>query len=125
MTGMPERVPPGAAVSVYRIVQEALTNANRHAGPTASVDVRVACSAADVQVLVADDGRGASTAASGYGYGLVGMHERATAAGGTFVAGPRVGGGWRVAATIPFQAGVSRTPAGTSEAAGAPTTLVP
>ena len=104
VTGVPERVPAGIAVSVYRIVQEALTNANRHAGPGAVVDVRVTCSAGDVEVLVADDGRGASTAhTSSSGYGLVGMQERATAAGGTFHAGPRRGGGWRVGATIPFQ----------------------
>jgi signal transduction histidine kinase len=104
VTGMPERVPAGIAVSVYRIVQEALTNANRHAGPGATVDVRVTCSPNDVEILVADDGRGASTAGSPAGYGLVGMAERATAAGGTFNAGPRRGGGWRVGATIPLQA---------------------
>jgi signal transduction histidine kinase len=128
VTGMPERVPAGTAVSVYRIVQEALTNANRHAGPGATVDVRVTCDAADVQVLVADDGRGASTASAAPaqtpGYGLVGMRERATAAGGTFQAGPRQGGGWRVVATIPYQAGVARTPAGSARTAGEATTLV-
>jgi signal transduction histidine kinase len=106
VTGVPDRVPAGAAVSVYRIVQEAVTNANRHAGPGATIDVRVTCTATDVELLVADDGRGASTVSAGeadhHGYGLVGMQERASAAGGSFSAGPRRGGGWRVSATIPF-----------------------
>ena len=65
----------------------------------------------DVEVLVADDGRGASTSHTASGYGLVGMQERATAAGGTFHAGPRRGGGWRVSATIPFRpAGAATAP---------------
>jgi signal transduction histidine kinase len=106
VTGVPDQVPAGVAVSVYRIVQEAVTNANRHAGPGATIDVRVTCTATDVELLVADDGRGASTVADGHderaGYGLVGMQERAASAGGSFSAGPRRGGGWRVSATIPF-----------------------
>jgi signal transduction histidine kinase len=107
VTGSPDRVPAGIAVCVYRIVQEALTNANRHAGPAATVEVDVACGAAAIDVVVTDDGRGASASDDG-GYGLVGMHERATAAGGSLSAGPRRGGGWRVRATIPFH------PAGTA-----------
>jgi signal transduction histidine kinase len=86
---------------VNRIVQEALTNCNRHAGPGATVEVGVDCGVAAVEVIVTDDGRGASVGDAG-GYGLVGMHERAAAAGGSFSAGPRRGGGWRVSATIPF-----------------------
>jgi signal transduction histidine kinase len=113
------RVPPGVAVSVYRIVQEALTNANRHAGPGAQVAVTVTCSTADVAVLVEDDGRGAAGGDGVAGYGLVGMHERATTAGGSFRAGPRGGGGWRVSATIPLG-----TANGGEVASGAPTTLV-
>jgi signal transduction histidine kinase len=123
VTGVPERVPAGVAVSVYRIVQEALTNANRHAGPGAAVDVRVTCSASDVEILVADDGRGASTAHTGGGYGLVGMQERATAAGGTFSAGPRRGGGWRVTAMIPFQV-PNRVPTTVTATTGEAATLV-
>ena len=101
VSGDVELVPAGVAVSVYRIVQEALTNANRHAGPVARVTVDVTCSAADVTIAVDDDGRGASGGRGEPGYGLIGMHERATRAGGTFHAGPRAGGGWRVRATIP------------------------
>ena len=102
VTGSPERVPAGIAVSVYRIVQEAVTNCNRHAGPGATVQVGVDCGVAAVEVVIADDGRGASTGGDSGGYGLVGMHERAAAAGGSFSAGPQRGGGWRVSATIPF-----------------------
>ncbi len=76
-TGSPERVPAGVSVSVYRIVQEALTNCNRHAGPGATVAVAVDCGAAAVEVVVTDDGRGASTGDGG-GYGLIGMHEGAS-----------------------------------------------
>jgi signal transduction histidine kinase len=117
VTGVPERVPAGVAVSVYRIVQEALTNANRHAGPGATVDVRVTCTGVDVAVVVEDDGRGASTVNGDGGYGLVGMRERATAAGGSLRAGPRRGGGWRVDAVIPLQPAAD-------PAAAAGTTLV-
>jgi signal transduction histidine kinase len=111
VTGDAARVPAAVAVSAYRIVQEALTNANRHAGPGATVDVRVTCTAADVEVFVEDDGRGASTSGSEGGYGLVGMRERAVAAGGSFSAGPRRGGGWRVSATLPLHPVAEPVPA--------------
>ena len=104
MTGDVDHVPAGVAVSVYRVVQEALTNATRHAGPGATVAVRVASTPSAVDVVVEDDGRGASATPSANGYGLLGMNERASAAGGTFVAGPRPGGGWRVAASFPVPA---------------------
>ena len=63
-------------------------------------------------IVVSDDGRGASSTDDGGGYGLVGMRERATAAGGSFRAGPRRGGGWSVTATIPFQATTDRPDGG-------------
>jgi signal transduction histidine kinase len=116
ITGDRQHVPAGVAVSVYRIVQEALTNAHRHAGPGATVRVEVTCGTSDVTIVVSDDGRGASSAEGRGGYGLIGMRERATAAGGSFRAGPRRGGGWSVTATIPFQA--------TTDAPDATTTLV-
>jgi signal transduction histidine kinase len=114
--GATDRVPARVAVSVYRIVQEALTNANRHAGPGATVDVLVTCTASDVDVVVADDGRGASAVRDDVvGYGLVGMRERVMAAGGSFRAGPHRGGGWRVSATIPvLPATAEPVPAGGS-----------
>jgi signal transduction histidine kinase len=94
-------VSDGVALTAYRVVQEALTNVRKHAGP--DVRVRVVVTIDDVAtVLVEDDGRGAAGAAGGNGLGLVGMRERVTAHGGTLDAGPRAGGGWRVAARLPL-----------------------
>lgn len=94
-------VPDGTALTAYRVVQEALTNVRRHAGPGARVQVRVSV-ADEVAVLVEDDGRGAAAANDGHGLGLAGMRERVAVHGGTVEAGPRAGGGWRVAARIPL-----------------------
>ncbi|HEV2371077.1 MAG TPA: histidine kinase [Streptosporangiaceae bacterium] len=104
-TGEPCEVPGHVGLAGYRIVQEALTNALKHAGPahvTVGLDF-----GEDLEILVADDGRGAAAALGGTGLpgggrGLAGMAERAAAAGGTLVAGPRPGGGFRVHATIPL-----------------------
>ncbi|WP_240617076.1 sensor histidine kinase [Nocardioides speluncae] len=94
------RVSPAVGLTVYRVVQEALTNVTRHAGgqPTA----RVAVTAADggLEVLVTNTGT-ASPAASGAGRGIAGMRERVRAVGGTIEAGP-VDGGWRVRARVPL-----------------------
>ena len=94
-------VPDGVALTAYRVVQEALTNVRKHAGPGAHVQVVVAVEDA-VTVLVEDDGRGAAVATGEHGLGLVGMRERVTAHDGTVEAGPRPGGGWRVAARLPL-----------------------
>ena len=102
VTGIVDRVPAGIGLAAYRVVQEALTNANRHAGPGATIDVRVTCDEEQLTLHVDDDGRGASTVRSTEGYGLVGMTERVSAAGGMFSAGPRPGGGWRVHARFPL-----------------------
>jgi signal transduction histidine kinase len=87
--------------SAYRIVQEALTNVLRHAG---SASVSVAISRADdaLRIDVTDDGAGAATPSDGEGHGITGMRERALALGGTFEAGPRDVGGWRVLAVLPL-----------------------
>lgn len=85
----------------YRIVQEALTNILRHAGPTHSA-VRVRREASAVVVEVTDRGRGALRAPYGAGRGLSGMRARVEAVGGTLVAGPRDGGGFRVVARLPL-----------------------
>lgn len=100
-------VPDSVALSTYRVVQEALTNSRRHAGPGVAVTVRVACAPGCVEVMVDDDGRGASANGAqaptdGGGYGLLGMRERAGAAGGSLTAGPKSGGGWRVRARFPI-----------------------
>jgi signal transduction histidine kinase len=97
---------PGAGLAVYRIVQEALTNTLKHAGPQASAQVRLCYTPAGVELEVTDDGAGrparavAGTAAGGHG--LAGMVERATSYGGEVQAGPRPGVGWRVWARLRF-----------------------
>jgi signal transduction histidine kinase len=84
--------------SAYRIVQESLTNVLRHAGK-ASVAVSVRCEGDTLHIEVEDDGSSVTTGEEGHG--IAGMRERASALGGTFQAGPRPEGGWRVAATLP------------------------
>ncbi len=87
----------------YRIVQEALTNVMRHAGPT-SARVRVTRHPDCVHIEVEDEGGAPPTSlhGSGTGSGLRGMHERAAAIGGAVEAGPRPHGGWRVTAVLPL-----------------------
>ena len=94
-------VPDGVALTAYRVVQEALTNVRKHAGPGVTVRVVVRVSDA-VDVLVEDDGRGAAVPSDGHGLGLVGMRERVGVHGGHLEAGPRPGGGFRVAARLPL-----------------------
>lgn len=108
-SGSLDEVPIGIALAAYRVVQEALTNAQRHAGPNVIVDVEVACSAERVDVSVSDNGRGASTRAASTqpdesaGYGLIGMSERVAAFAGALTAGPRSSGGWQVRASFPLE----------------------
>ena len=92
-------VPDAVALSAYRVVQEALTNVVKHAGAR-KVDVRVRFLTAALEVEVADDGRGRTTAAAG-GFGLVGMRERVAVHDGEFEAGPRRGAGYLVRASLP------------------------
>jgi len=94
-------VPDGAALTAYRVVQEALTNVRKHAGPGATASVRMRI-ADDLEVSVEDDGRGASSPDDGRGLGLVGMRERVAVHDGSLDAGPRPGGGFRVSARIPL-----------------------
>ena len=93
-------LPAGIDLAAYRIVQEALTNVLKHAGPaTARVDLRLAGGALDVEVC--DDGRRPVSAAGPEGgHGLVGMTERASLYGGTVQTGPLPGGGYRVHARL-------------------------
>jgi signal transduction histidine kinase len=96
---------PGAGLAVYRIVQEALTNTLKHAGPQASAQVRLRYTAAGVDVEVTDDGArrpAPPAAATAGGHGLAGMIERAASYGGHLEAGPRPGTGWRVCAQLRF-----------------------
>ena len=97
--GEPLELPPGVDLSAYRIVQEALTNALKHAGPaTARVIVRYGDH--DLELEVADTGAGAEP--DGVGHGLVGMRERVSLYGGKVEAGPRDGGGFAVRARLPL-----------------------
>jgi signal transduction histidine kinase len=98
--GDPAALPPGVDVSAYRIVQEALTNALKHAGP-AHASVRVRCGADAVDVEVRDDGRGG--APNGAGHGLAGMRERVAVYGGSLEAGALAAGGFAITARLPYE----------------------
>jgi signal transduction histidine kinase len=97
LRGTPAPLDPGVELAAYRIVQEALTNARRHA-PGAAVDVELHYDGPRLQVSVRDNGPGAGD--DGRGLGLLGMTERAAAAGGELRAGPATGGGFLVRATF-------------------------
>lgn len=98
-----QALPASIESAGYRIIQEALTNVIRHAGPTRAT-VRIVCGETQVLLEVDDEGGAAPSSlhANGSGNGLRGMRERAEALGGTLVAGPRPAGGWRVVATLPL-----------------------
>lgn len=98
--GEPVPMPQGVDLSAYRIVQEGLTNALKHAG-RAHADVTVRYGDSRVELEVADDGAGAA-AGDGMGHGLVGMQERVALYGGTLEAGPRAGGGYVLRAVLPW-----------------------
>ncbi len=104
VTGPPASLGQHGDLAAYRIVQEALTNATKHA-PGVPVRVRLAWSSGRLDVDVANDGPAVARAhpAPGTGHGLIGMRERALAAGGTLRAGPAPGGGFTVSATLPAE----------------------
>ncbi|PWN01865.1 two-component sensor histidine kinase [Nocardioides silvaticus] len=98
-------VSDGVALTAYRVVQEALSNVRKHAGPDAAATVRMRLEEGGEHRLVleiADDGRGAAAPYDGRGLGLTGMRERVTAHDGTLEAGPGPGGGFVVCARIPL-----------------------
>jgi signal transduction histidine kinase len=93
---------PSVDAACFRLAQESVTNALRHARRATEVHVRIDGSEDDVRLTVVDDGQGGgASSAPTSGFGLVGMAERAKLLGGTFDAGPRPDGGWTVAATFP------------------------
>ncbi|NKZ03012.1 sensor histidine kinase [Actinomadura latina] len=99
IAGKPLNLPSGVELSAYRIIEEALTNALKHAGATLAT-VRLDYSGPDLEVLVQDDGAGRGEPGPG-GHGLVGMRERVAVLGGELEAGRAPGGGFRVAARLP------------------------
>ncbi|GAA3191421.1 histidine kinase [Streptomyces ramulosus] len=118
--GVPGRYAAGVEQTVYRVVQEALTNVHKHA-PGARARVRLAHRAAEVAVQVENgpsDGAAAPAGLPSGGNGLVGMRERVTALGGVFVAGPTDAGGFRVSAVVPAGGAGAASDAGAASASG-------
>ncbi len=99
VVGDPVDVPPVVQVNMYRVAQEALTNARRHGGPDATADVRLRYEPDAVELEIANTGR--SSAPARAGLGLVGMRERAAVSGGTIEVGPRSRGGYLVRVRVP------------------------
>ncbi len=108
LNGSPLPLDPGVELAAYRIVQEALTNARRHA-PGAGVDVELRYGAHALVVRIRDNGHGPPAAPPADGHGLLGMHERAAAVGGQLQTGAATSGGFLVKATLP----ADRPPQGT------------
>jgi hypothetical protein len=105
-------------LAAYRIIQESLTNAIRHAGP-ATAAVSLTYGQGELRIEVTDTGRGTAAGTPGAGHGLTGMRERAASAGGTVEAGPRPAGGYRVSARLPTGHPRGTGVAGAAEASGA------
>ncbi|MFI8187877.1 sensor histidine kinase [Streptomyces sp. NPDC085946] len=102
-------LPAAVDLAAFRVIQEALTNVQKHAGPRAKAEVSVVRVGPHIEITVLDDGGGEDRApAAGGGHGLLGMRERVTALRGTLTTGPRYGGGFRVHAILPVK---TRTPA--------------
>ena len=99
--GEPRPLAESVDLSAYRIVQEALTNVVKHAGP-AHTTVTLGYRPDALELTIADSGNGATAPASPGGHGLVGMRERAAMFGGTLTAGPRDGRGFEVRASLPY-----------------------
>lgn len=103
--GQARPLSPGVDLTAYRIIQEALTNATKHA-PDHAARVRLRYDGSRLLITVTNDGTrhgGAVPPMPGGGYGLMGMRERAHSVGGDLRAGPRPEGGFEVAAALPFQ----------------------
>ncbi|TDE09541.1 sensor histidine kinase [Jiangella asiatica] len=102
--GEPGAVPVGVELAAYRVIQEALTNTIKHAGPSAAT-VQVRYLPTELHIQIDDDGNGVAAALeSGRpGHGLLGMRERVALYGGTLAVGPRRGGGFEVRAKIPYE----------------------
>ncbi|TYB67186.1 sensor histidine kinase [Nonomuraea sp. PA05] len=100
--GAPAELPEGQQLTVYRIVQEALTNALKHGGPGVEAAVEIDYLGSELVVRVTDNGRGAAAPPGSGGHGLIGMRERVGMYGGAVSAAPRQGGGFEVLARLPM-----------------------
>ena len=106
--GEPATVSPALDLCAYRIIQEALTNAIKHAAP-AHADVRLRWQAGALELEISDDGRGSGAVnGAGGGHGIAGMRERVALHGGSVDAGPRAGGGFAVRAQLPLAEELAR-----------------
>lgn len=106
LSGEPRQLPPGLDVTTYRLVQEGLTNALRHADQAHGVEVVISFAAAQISVSVRDDGRGPPERRGSWpeiGNGLAGMRERVSLYGGSLDAGWRPAGGFELVATLPLE----------------------
>ena len=101
LSGELDALRPSVEAAMYRLAQEAITNATQHARHATRIDVHVAGEEDCVRLTVCDDGDAGSADRSQSGYGLVGMAERAALLGGTLEAGPGPGKGWTVNAVLP------------------------
>jgi signal transduction histidine kinase len=99
--GAPRELSPGLDLAAYRIVQEALTNVVMHSG-TDSAFVKLGYEPDAIVLEVTDRGIGADLSSGAPGHGITGMRERVAMCGGSFHAGPRPGGGFRVTARLPL-----------------------
>ncbi|MFJ8105448.1 sensor histidine kinase [Streptomyces sp. NPDC096132] len=99
------KLPAAVDLAAYRVIQEALTNVQKHAGPDAKAEVSVVRVGPHIEITVLDDGRpeAEESPVTGGGHGLLGMRERVTALRGTLTTGPRYGGGFRVHAILPVK----------------------
>lgn len=100
LSGDLEALPPAVERAVFRVAQESITNAVKHARNATRITVRVVAGSPSIELSVRDDGETVGPS-RGVGFGLVGMAERAALLGGTFEAGPLAQGGWQVAAAFP------------------------
>ncbi len=108
--GTPRPLPKEVERAAYRIVQEALTNVRRHAGPSATVRILIVYGKSTLTVAISDDGKGKDAESpSAAGTGIAGMRERAHALGGKVEAGPLDGGGFEVRADLPIDSSLGET----------------
>lgn len=103
-TASPEQLSKQASIASYHVVQEALTNIRKYAGPHVDVHIEESWNNGLLTVTITDNGHGAAANIDGHtpGYGLLGMKERIESAGGSLQAGPQLGGGFEVVAILPY-----------------------